>query len=262
MTSSTFRSAGVPRRSVEPVASVLALRVVVGQLARDRREPLDLARAQPRAASRGPRARPRGCAVVEDRPEDRERAVRVVDEVEQTRLLRPVGVRCRDDLPEAAAAARACAAIRLRCWCPATNATTPRCRRSRHSTGSGHCAARAAAEMHVGSGVRHAHDRVVPEDDDHLAPRLGRRQLGVEPEELRPVDVPLVAAVRHRVEHDEADARLRRERVVPDARVARRQVRSRGRSGARASGSAPAGTPRATAACAARRAAPASTCRA
>ena len=93
ITSSTFRSARVPRRSSSPSRPLSGLRIVVGQLSRDRREPLDLSSAQAGATTRRPGARPRRRALVEDRPEDRERAVGVVDEVEQPRLLRPVDVR-------------------------------------------------------------------------------------------------------------------------------------------------------------------------
>ena len=63
--------------------------------------------------------------VVEDRAEDRERAVVVVEELEQAALLRPVGLGGDADAPEAAARPRLVyGSMLLTCEWPATQATT------------------------------------------------------------------------------------------------------------------------------------------
>ena len=54
---------------------------------------------------------------------------------------------------------------------------------------------------------------MVREHEHELAGRLGCQELCVEPEELRVVEIA-VARRPHRVEDDEAEARLRAERVV------------------------------------------------
>ena len=72
-----------------------------------------------------PAARRRRRGVIEDRPEDRERSVLVVEDLEQAALLRPVGLGGDADRPEAAGAGRVGKASTV-FWCewPATQAIT------------------------------------------------------------------------------------------------------------------------------------------
>ena len=78
----------------------------------------------PLAAVPGGRGR-RLADVVEDRAEDRERAVVVVEDLQQAALLRPVGLGGDADAPEAAAAARVREGVdELSCEWPATQAIT------------------------------------------------------------------------------------------------------------------------------------------
>ena len=207
-----------PAAVVVAVAAVVALRVVVRELARDGGEPLDLAGAQQRAAPRRPGPGTAGAAWS-----------KIVPKSESVPSALSTRSSSRDCCGQSTWAevtisqnppppGRPCGAIRLRCWCPATSATTPRCRRSRHSIGSGTAAQeplprctpeRCAATPAGGArGRRRAHGETRP------------RGARVQPEVLRLVDVPLVAAVGDGVEHDEADARPGRERVVPDPRAA------------------------------------------
>ena len=81
---------------------------VVGRRARGRGRP---AASRPRCA-----AVRRAAGVVDRRGEDRQRAVPVVGDLDDPRLLGPVDVRGGVDLPEAAAALRCACAARSGCW--------------------------------------------------------------------------------------------------------------------------------------------------
>ena len=210
-----------PARVAAAVLAVVGVGVVEGELARDRGE---LLRRRP-----DPLARVGRRVVVEDRAPDRDGPVGVVDEVEQPRLLRPVDVRGRRDLPEAAlrravaARHRADAVVVLVAGDEADHGRVAQEQAlDRLEPGRVGAAALARGLADVDRLVRHggvvagrerARDlvhrlqRVVGEDERELAGGVRRAQLAVEPAELLVVDVAAVAAgVRDGVEHHEAHA--------------------------------------------------------
>ena len=171
-----------------------------------------------------------GAEVVDQRAEERERAVAVVHDLEQARLDRPVALGRGLDPPEASAAGtpergdlvlvrvagdvrddvRMGEQERLQ-----VGADVDRARAARVAIAAGvdPVAVRVVQQARqcelVGQREPQGPDRVVAEQDDQLVARLGSSDLALDPAELRVVDVPLGrragdSGLLHRVDRDEA----------------------------------------------------------
>ena len=84
-----------------------------------------------------------------------------------------------------------------------------------------------SAGVLVDGAVREAADRVMAEDDDELAARVGGLELALEPAELRIVEVAVGVqeiALGDGVDRDEPQAGLRAERVVRGLALGRREL--------------------------------------